>query len=174
MAQYTIRPACPDDIRTIQDIAHATWPVAYAAIITPAQIAYMLDLMYSEAALLDQLQVKGHRFLLAEQDGKPIGFAGFEHHYRTGRSRLHKLYVLPDVKGTGVGHALLEAVLMEAMKAGDSAVELNVNKHNPAKDFYTRHGFTIERDEVIDIGHGFVMDDHVMVRNLQSERVSSH
>jgi len=169
----SIREASTSDIPAIRSIAHATWPVAYAAIITPAQIAYMLDLMYSEAALLDQLHVKGHRFLLAEQDGKPIGFAGFEHHYAAGRSRLHKLYVLPAVKGTGVGHALLEAVLMAAMQAGDTAVELNVNKHNPAKEFYARHGFMIERDEVIDIGHGFVMDDHVMVRSLQPDSVSS-
>ena len=162
----TIREGTTADIPAIRSIAHATWPVAYAEIITPAQIAYMLERMYSEAALLDQLHVKGHRFLLVEQDGKPIGFAGFEHHYTAGRSRLHKLYVLPAVKGTGVGNALLEAVLMAAMKAGDTAVELNVNKHNPAKDFYARHGFMIERDEVIDIGHGFVMDDHVMVRHL--------
>ena len=159
----TIREASASDIPAIRSIAHATWPVAYAAIITPAQIAYMLDRMYSEAALVEQLTVKGHRFLLAEQDGTSIGFAGFEHHLKPARSRLHKLYVLPAVKGRGVGHALLEAVLREATKAGDTAMELNVNKHNPAQDFYTRHGFTIERDEVIDIGHGFVMDDHVMV-----------
>lgn len=162
----TIREATTADIPAIRSIAHATWPAAYGGIITPAQIAYMLDLMYSEDALVEQLTMKGHRFLLAEQDGTPIGFAGFEHHFKPGRSRLHKLYVLPAVKGTGVGHALLEAVLMAALKAGDAAVELNVNKHNPAKDFYARHGFTIERDEVIDIGHGFVMDDHVMVRHV--------
>ena len=169
----SIREASTSDIPAIRSIARATWPVAYAGIITPAQIAYMLDLMYSETALLDQLQVKGHRFLLGELDGRPIGFAGFEPHHTAGRSRLHKLYVLPAVKGMGVGHALLEAVVMAAMKAGDSAVELNVNKHNPAKDFYARHGFTIERDEVIDIGHGFVMDDHVMVRPLQPDSVNS-
>jgi GNAT superfamily N-acetyltransferase len=168
----SIREASTLDIPAIRSIAHSTWPVAYAGIITPAQIAYMLELMYGEEALLEQLQVKGHRFLLAEHDGTAIGFAGFEPHYKAGRSRLHKLYVLPAVKGTGVGHALLEAVLMAAMKAGDTTVELNVNKHNRAQDFYARHGFTIERDEVIDIGHGFVMDDHVMIRSLRPDSVS--
>ncbi|TXI77628.1 MAG: hypothetical protein E6Q44_13280 [Flavobacteriales bacterium] len=48
--------------------------------------------------------------------------------------------------------------------SGDTAVELNVNKRNPAKAFYERHGFVVERDEVLDIGQGHVMDDHVMVR----------
>lgn len=158
-----IREASAADIPAIQAIAHAAWPVAYTGIISPAQIAYMLDLMYGTPALEAQFGTKGHRFLLAGLDGRPVGFAGFEHHYAPGRSRLHKLYVLPEVKGTGVGHALLDAVWMDTLKAGDVALELNVNKHNPAKDFYRRHGFVIERDEVLDIGSGFVMDDHVMV-----------
>ncbi len=162
-----VREASATDIPIIQAIAHATWPVSYAAMISPAQIAYMLDLMYSTVALEEQLGPKGHRFLLAEQDGQAIGFAGFEHAYQGApRTRLHKLYVLPAVKGSGVGHALLEAVLNEARAAGDTAVELNVNKYNAAREFYLRHGFTIERDEVLDIGRGFVMDDHVLVRTL--------
>jgi GNAT superfamily N-acetyltransferase len=162
----SIRPANTTDIPTIQAIAHATWPVAYADILSPAQLAYMLERMYSAAALLDQLTNQGHRFLLAERDGEAIGFAGYANHHTTGRTRLHKLYVLPHVKGGGVGHALLEAVLKAAQMAGDTAVELNVNKYNPAKAFYLRHGFTVERDEVIDIGQGYVMDDHVMARSI--------
>ncbi len=160
----TIREATRADIPLIQDIARATWPVCYANIISPAQIAYMLDLMYGTPALEAQFGPKGHRFLIAEQEGQPIGFAGFEHGYQGGeRTRLHKLYVLPDVKGSGVGHALLEAALAETRKRGDAAMELNVNKRNSAKDFYARHGFVVERDEVLDIGQGYVMDDHVMV-----------
>jgi GNAT superfamily N-acetyltransferase len=163
----SIREASASDIPAIRSIAHTTWPVAYAEILSPAQLAYMLERMYSEAALHEQFTRLGHRYLLAERDRRAIGFAGFEHHYTDGRSRLHKLYVLPSVKGTGVGHALLEAVLLAAIKAGDNAVELNVNKHNPARDFYFRHGFMVERDEVIDIGHSFVMDDNVMVKSLR-------
>ena len=49
-----------------------------------------------------------------------------------------------------------------AREAGDRAIELNVNRHNPASGFYERHGFRVVRDEVIDIGQGYVMDDHVM------------
>ena len=45
-------------------------------------------------------------------------------------------------------------------------MELNVNRFNPAKRFYERHGFQVVRDEVIAIGNGYVMDDHVMQRAL--------
>jgi GNAT superfamily N-acetyltransferase len=162
----TIRPATVADLPAIRSIAHTAWPVAYASILSPAQLAYMLERMYSEAALHEQIATLGHRFLLAERNGEAIGFAGYAHEHTPGRTRLHKLYVLPQMKGGGVGHALLEAVLNASQAAGDQAVELNVNKYNPAKDFYRRHGFTIERDEVIDIGAGYVMDDHVMVKEL--------
>jgi GNAT superfamily N-acetyltransferase len=161
-----LRAASTADIPTIQAIAHTTWPVAYADILSPAQLAYMLERMYSAAALQDQLTNLGHQFLLAERDEAAIGFAGYAHHHTPGRTRLHKLYVLPQAKGGGVGHALLEAVLRAAQAAGDQAVELNVNKYNPAKAFYLRHGFLVERDEIIDIGSGYVMDDHVMVKAL--------
>ncbi|MBK8226334.1 MAG: GNAT family N-acetyltransferase [Flavobacteriales bacterium] len=164
---HRLRQATSDDILVIRAIAHAAWPVAYSAILSSEQLAYMLELMYSEAALLEQVSVKGHRFLLAEREGTAIGFAGFEHGYRsTKRTRLHKLYVLPEVKGTGAGAELLRAVESTARSAGDERIELNVNRFNPSKDWYLRRGFVIERDEVLDIGQGHVMDDHVMVKDL--------
>lgn len=148
-------------------IALAAWPAAYGEILSPAQLAYMLELMYSGPALVEQMTMKSHRFLLAEENGRATGFAGFEHGYGGRRStRLHKLYVLPGSKGTGMGKALLHAVEAAARAAGDTLIELNVNRFNPAKDWYAKRGFRIERDEVIDIGHGYVMDDHVMVMAL--------
>ncbi|MFZ1693313.1 MAG: GNAT family N-acetyltransferase [Flavobacteriales bacterium] len=163
----TLRHANLADIHVLRRIANAAWPVAYSAILSQEQLAYMLELMYSEAALHEQITVKGHRFIIAEDNGVPIGFAGFEHGYKgLPRTRLHKLYVLPETKGTGVGALLLSAVESAARDAGDHHVELNVNRFNPSKDWYLRKGFVIERDKVIDIGHGYVMDDHVMVKSL--------
>ncbi|WKZ67513.1 MAG: GNAT family N-acetyltransferase [Flavobacteriales bacterium] len=163
-----LRTASIADIAAIRSIAHAAWPAAYAAILSPAQLAYMLDLMYSEAALEEQMTAKGHRFLMAERDGHAVGFAAFEHGHGAVRStRLHKLYALPIVKGTGVGSALLAGVEAAALSAGDAQVELNVNRFNPTKAWYARKGFAVVRDEVIEIGEGFVMDDHVMVRALR-------
>lgn len=162
-----LRAATVADIPVIRAIAHAAWPVAYASILSKAQLTYMLELMYSEAALREQMETKGHLFLIADQAGRALGFAGFEHGFK-GRpsTRLHKLYILPQTKGTGLGALLLAAVEAAACAAGDEAVELNVNRFNPTKDWYLRKGFVIERDEVIDIGQGFVMDDHVMVKPL--------
>ena len=165
-----IVPATRADIPTIHVLAHATWPVSYKEILSHAQLSYMLELMYSPTALADQF-ASGHNFLLALRDDKAIGFAGFEHAYGGQRStRLHKLYVLPEVQGSGAGLALLKAVEGAARNTGDLKLELNVNRFNKARGWYERHGFIVVRDEVIHIGHGFVMDDHVMTFDLDPKR----
>ena len=162
-----LREASVIDVPVIRDIAYRTWPVAYGAILSTAQLHYMLELMYSEEALRDQLVVKGHRFTLAVIEGVAQGFAGFENGYNGSLvTRLHKLYVLPSAQGTGAGKSLMTHVIERAKGHGDAAVELNVNRFNPARVFYERRGFRIIRDEVIDIGNGFVMDDHVMRLDL--------
>lgn len=161
-----IRPATPADIPHIRAVALKVWPVAYSRILSAEQLEYMLELMYSTHALMQQLTEHGHLFLLATRAGTVIGFAGYQPGYRTRTTRLHKLYVLPEAQGSGVGDALLRGVLGAARSQGDGLVELNVNRFNPALRWYAKRGFNITRDEVIDIGHGYVMDDHVMVRSV--------
>lgn len=157
------RKATTEDITLIQQLAEAIWPEAYENIISPGQIRYMLDLIYSPNALADQFQ-KGHRFIIAYHESIPIGFASFSKKSLEEPNifRLHKLYVLPRQQGQGVGSSLLDMVITESRLVGGTHLELNVNKHNPAKNFYSKKGFTILRDEVLDIGNGFVMDDYVM------------
>lgn len=165
-----IRPATEADIPTIHALAHAIWPVSYKEILSPAQLTYMLGLMYSATALEDQF-ASGHLFLLALHEGRAIGFGGMEHGYHGKRStRLHKLYILPEAQRRGAGLALLRSVEQAARNAGDVQLELNVNRFNKARAWYEHHGFVIVRDEVIDIGGGFVMDDHVMTLDLGVRR----
>jgi len=164
--QRIIHAAETEYIGTIRSIALATWPISYAQILSPEQLEYMLDLMYNETALCQQME-HGHTFLVLEQDGSPIGFASFElANGSTKGPRLHKLYVLPEAQGHGAGHLLLEAVHSAVQEHGGKTIDLNVNKFNPAKGFYERAGYTVLREEVLDIGNGFVMDDFVMRKTL--------
>lgn len=163
-----VRKAAPEDAQVIQAIAWATWPKAYGSIITKEQIAYMLDRMYALDVL--RAEMKGeHVFLIAEHDGVAVGFAGMEHGFHGSNStRLHKLYVLPAFQGTGVGGLLIQHCRSAAIEYGDATIELNVNRQNPAVETYRKWGFSIADSVVLDIGNGFVMDDHVMVFALET------
>ncbi|HEX5857467.1 MAG TPA: GNAT family N-acetyltransferase [Microbacterium sp.] len=55
---------------------------------------------------------------------------------------LDELYVEPGLRGGGIGGALIERLLADAIAAGISAVEINVDEGDvDAQRFYERHGF---------------------------------
>ncbi len=163
----SVRIATLADVSRIREIAELTWPETYRTIITPEQIEYMLNWMYSKEKIVEAIESANQDFLVWENNGETLGFAGIEHGYK-GKliTRLHKLYVLPETQGTGAGKHLLNAVIEEAKKNNSTLLHLNVNKANKAVNFYQHVGFQIAEEEVLDIGNGFVMDDYVMTLNV--------
>lgn len=159
--------ALHNDISRIQSIAHITWPETFREILTPQQIEYMLNWMYSYDALSKAIGDPNQSFWLFTEDGNTFGFAGIEHRYE-GRNatKLHKIYVLPEAQGKKVGQRLMERVKEEARKAGSGELLLNVNRYNKAAGFYERLGFQIVGEEDIDIGNGYLMEDYQMVLTL--------
>ncbi len=63
---------------------------------------------------------------------------------------------------------MIDYIEQQALAFGDKALFLNVNKYNSAIHFYQKTGFVIAKEEVIDIGNGFVMDDYVMEKTFKS------
>ncbi|UGS23068.1 GNAT family N-acetyltransferase [Flavobacterium channae] len=150
------------DISIVIELTKKIWPVAYGEILSNAQLNYMIDKFYNETALIELMQ-KGHVFYLAQSDnGKFVGFVSYEINCEPNKTKIHKIYVLPETQGTGLGKQFFELVKQKAKENHQKAVFLNVNKYNNAIHFYTKLGFTKVKDEVIDIGKGYVMDDYVM------------
>lgn len=163
----TIREATPDDYPVIQQIAYRTWPDTFGAILTPEQIEYMLGWMYSIPALEVQVNEKGHRFLMAQEGDENLGYLSYEVNYKgTSKTKIHKIYILPSAQGKGVGKALFAEATERALANANHTLSLNVNRQNPAVQFYTKQGFQIVSEENIDIGNGFLMEDFVMEKSL--------
>lgn len=161
-----LREAKEEDIAVISALAEEIWPQTYSAYISEAQLRYMLNKMYNQGELLGQLQ-EGHTFLIASEEEKDTGFAGFSLIDPERQIyKLHKLYVLPEMHGKGVGKLLINEVARMATEQGGKWLQLNVNRHNKAKDFYLQAGFKIKETVDLDIGNGFFMNDYVMERPL--------
>jgi len=157
-----IRAAEKADLLTIQQLAHAIWPSAYLEILGEAQLAYMLDRIYSLQSLEHQFSNLDHRFILATENEKPVGFASYSAHQDAPVYHLNKIYVLPDQQGKNIGKKMLDHVIATVQNLGASALQLNVNRHNKALHFYEKQGFKIIRQEDIDIGSGYFMNDYVL------------
>ena len=158
--------ATKEHLPIIHQLSHKIWPEAYKDVITEGQIDYMLDMMYSLESLEAQLQ--SHKiFILAEDDNEFVGFASYELNFDGfQRTKIHKLYVLPQMQGKGVGKQLVDYIAQIASKNKNEFLQLAVNKNNKAKDFYVKIGFQIVHEAVFDIGNGYVMDDYIMEKKL--------
>lgn len=160
-----IREAGPADIDTIRDLADRIWRQCYPGIITDEQIDYKLRWMYAAEKIRAEM-TSGHAGYLLVHPSPAAPAAGFAAHGPGDADddwQLHKLYVDPDHQRTGLGSALIGAVLLAAAHSGASRLSLRVNRANaPAIATYQRHGFAIVATDCADIGGGFVMDDYVM------------
>lgn len=161
----TVTHAGMDQLPLIRDLAHRIWPDAFQGILSDAQIAYMLEWMYSLSALTGQLE-KGHRFLLAAAENEFLGYASYQVLEKKAVVKLHKIYVLPAIQGKGAGSALLTEIMRLARAQKASRIRLNVNRFNTALAFYQKKGFEIVGEEDNDIGQGYFMNDYVMELSL--------
>ena len=151
-------------IPLIQNLANIIWPATYSQLVTPHQVDYMMELIYSKSSLQKQIE-KGHQFIIAYDDEKAVAFSS----YSAGENnasiyKLHKIYILPNQQGKGIGKQLI-AYIRKAITPA-TALQLNVNRNNKALLFYQKLGFKIISEEDIDIGNGFYMNDYVMEMKL--------
>jgi GNAT superfamily N-acetyltransferase len=155
------------DINLLNDLAYRIWPPAYKTILSPAQMKYMLNLIYSPMALKKQMEDLCHKFIIVYHDKLPTGFASYSLKINSVNIfRLHKIYILHELQRKGIGSYLLQKVITEVKPAGAKFLELNVNRNNKALDFYKKFGFKIIAEEDIDIENGYFMNDYVMKLKL--------
>ena len=158
--------ASQEHLTIIHQLSHSIWPVAYKDVISEGQIDYMLEMMYSLESLEEQLQ-NNKVFILAEEANEFVGFASYELNFDGfQKTKIHKLYVLPQTQGKGVGKQLVDYITKIASENHNTFLQLAVNKNNKAKEFYVKIGFEIAYEAVFDIGSGYVMDDYIMEKKL--------
>ena len=151
-----------EEIFLVHNLAHDIWPVVFRDIISTDQIAYMLDWMYDINTLEEQVQT-GHLFFIVKENGVAKGFIGLEPNYPDIEIlRIHKLYVLPESQGKGMGRLLFNKAVDVAFDLDLSSLHLNVNRFNKSVAFYKHLGFDVIAEEDIDIGRGYFMEDYIM------------
>lgn len=163
----TIVPASEADLPALAELAGVIWRACYPGIISDEQIEFMLARMYDQATLREEMQSQGIHFYRLLAEGRFAGFASIGPTNKPGVMKLHKLYLLPELHGRGLGRLMLEHCATEARRLGAHQLLLAVNKQNTrAIAAYRRDGFAVAEAVVNDIGGGFVMDDFLMAKDL--------
>jgi GNAT superfamily N-acetyltransferase len=133
----TIRFGRPDDVPTI-----------FALIRGLAEYEKLSEAVVGSEDLLREHLFGERPFvetLLAETEGRAVGFALFFHNYSTFLTRpgiyLEDLFVLPEERGRGYGKALLAGLARLAFERGCGRLEWSVlNWNEPSIQFYKALG----------------------------------
>ena len=164
---HEIINATKDQLKFIHSLAHEIWPVTYGSILSEPQMAFMLEQFYSHSSLENQMECLHHSFILIKEADNFAGFASFSPHEENPSTfHLNKIYILPSLQGKNIGKQLLNYIINQIKKEGANSLQLNVNRFNKALHFYEKQGFSIIRQEDIDIGEGYWMNDYVMERKI--------
>jgi len=165
--QVAVGPLALDEAEALAELARLIWHTHYPDIISIEQIDYMLAARY-KPALIRQTLARGDRWLVARAGDALLGFA---HGYALmdGDYKLDKLYVRPDYQRHGIGQLLLDTLIDYARRHDSRRLVLRVNRNNAqAVAAYRKYGFEVLVPIVEDIGEGFVMDDFVMTKSLET------
>ncbi len=160
-----ITPLFPAGIDAVAALARSVWQATYPALISQAQIDFMLADRYAPQSIRQQLDDPRHAWRLAWVNEELAGFA----HASLDESacKLDKLYIGARYQRQGLGAALLETIQAFARGQDAQRLWLQVNRGNEAAlAAYRKYGFRVVEARVFDIGAGFVMDDYVMEMTL--------
>lgn len=163
---YTTKKATIQDCDLIRSMAAIVFPATYKAILTQEQLDYMMEWMYSLESLRRQM-TEGHVYYIAYKDGVACGYLSVQPE-ADDLFVLQKIYVLPEFQGGQLGKFLFRKAVehIRTLHPGPCRMELHVNRHNKAVQFYERMGMRKLREGDFEIGGGFYMNDYIMGLDL--------
>jgi GNAT superfamily N-acetyltransferase len=143
MHNIEIRPATVQDVETIFQLIQALAEYEKLAHQVTGSIAQLHDHLFGDHPCIEAL--------LADHQGKAIGFALFFTNYSTFLTKpglyLEDLFVMPEYRGQGVGRSLLSHLARLALERNYGRLEWSVLDWNePAIGFYQRIGATVLPD----------------------------
>jgi ribosomal protein S18 acetylase RimI-like enzyme len=155
-----LRPALPGDAPSLAVLAERTFRDTFGARNSPENIDLHCERMFGPDIQLREIQDPGLVTTLAEEAGQLIGFSQL----RPGQAQpavsakrpaeLHRIYVLREWHGRGVGRSLVDHATKAAIEARCDCLWLGVWEHNPkAMDFYKTLGFEIVGTHAFMLGH---------------------
>jgi diamine N-acetyltransferase len=169
----SIRRATRADASLLAELAARTFAETYAAYNDPDDMAAHLTAKYSETTQREELADPAATYLLAELEGRPVGFAYVVADRSPGAILMNapvelvRFYVVSDWHGRGVAQRLMDACVAEARRRGGRTLWLAVWQENPrAIAFYRKAGFRLVGTTTFRLGSQ-VQDDDVMAMTLE-------
>lgn len=163
--QMNIRYATINDATMLAEMGEKTFRETFSKDNSPENIAAYLKKSFSPEIQFTEISEPGKIFLIAENEGDPIGYAQLildsKDETLAGNKvmEIRRIYAVREFLGKGVGRELMQASIREAKERGCDSIWLGVWEKNPrAIDFYKRWGFKEVGTHVFMLGDDPQMD----------------
>ena len=125
---FTARKASVEDCGLIREMACVAFPDTYKTILSPEQLDYMMEWMYSPENLRRQM-AEGHVYYIAYKDGTPCGYLSVQPE-ADDLYILQKIYILPRFQGVHAGSFLFRKAIehIKQLHPAPCRMELHVNR----------------------------------------------
>jgi len=125
-ADWSVRPAQESDLDAIMSL----------------ETAIFVNDAWSRSAMRSELVAEYSYYLVAEQSGRVIGYAGLRAPFGVSDADIQTIAVAADVRGRGLGRELMNRMITQARARGARKVFLEVRADNPrAHGLYRSLGF---------------------------------
>ena len=157
-----------EDIKALARCAHTVWNEHYSSILSQTQIDYMVNRFQSFEAIKKSINEEGYVYYMLYHYEEVIAYCGFQ--VQGIRLFLSKLYVLKSWRNYGYASKLLANMTDYAREHQLESIYLTCNRFNSnSLDFYRHKGFQIIDSADTDIGHGFLMEDYILEKEITAE-----
>jgi len=127
MSDVSLRPATAADAEELARVAHDSFHLAFAGIMSPAALAQR-----PLSFFVERFGVQWPHVVVAERGGAIVGFSMVRERH------IDMLFVDPGAQARGVGK-----VLLAGAEAGGAATLECFRDNRQARDFYEKHGWKL-------------------------------
>lgn len=147
-AMFSIRSAQEEDAAALAALGRQTFIETFGHVYKPADLNAYLDGTYAPELQLQEIRCAETRMQVVEDVGRLIAFCKSAPCYLPMEGKpdnswqIHRIYVLAEYKGRGIGQELLADALKYFRDKSASAVYVGVwSGNHAAQAFYRRVGF---------------------------------
>lgn len=176
------------DLKELYHIVQEIWTEYWPAIIGAKQTNYMIEMFHSPAAMKRDIAEHNYRYwFIYDTSGQLVGYTAASLEIMTGNPEhdctiehnpvvqerwnrrwfISKIYLYREARGKHYASRIIDFHEELARSLNLQVMYLTVNIHNELGiRAYRGNGFEIVDTRPSDIGEGYVMDDHIMAKEL--------
>lgn len=154
-----IRRATSNDVGEIQTVARDSWESDYP-FLSRESLQQGIHEWYTDDRIRRALSDPSTLILVAEEDGRVVGFAHAWANFRQRAGNILRMYVHPQYRGRGIGRALYDESAATLAAEGIVRLQAETLAENPlGNEFYRSLGFVKTGERWTNVGGNWLLEN---------------